>query len=194
MTLFVFNNGISSIISSNQKPYNFAKKKPKDSLASTNLQHQSSDAQTQNKNGVIDNKDLDALQNRRLLTAASIMSHPAITVMSHELVIKAKLLMQQHKLAQLIVINKNKSPVGMLGLKDIQKSEFPETSFIQSILEPMALAISEKTLVREIALHFIKNRTSIFCVVNDENQVIGVVSRTDLLRLLVGSHTKDATN
>ena len=67
--------------------------------------------------------------------------------------------MQQHKLAQLIVINKNKSPVGMLGLKDIQKSEFPETSFIQSIIEPMALAISEKTLVREIALHFIKNKT-----------------------------------
>ena len=108
MTLFVFNNGISSIISSNQKPYNFARKKPKDFSPLANLQHESSHAQTPNKNDVIDNKDLDALQNRRLLTAASIMSHPVITVMSHELVIKAKLLMKEHKLAQLIVINKNK--------------------------------------------------------------------------------------
>ncbi len=77
--------------------------------------------------------------------------------------------------------------MGVLGLKEIQKSKFPETSFIQNILEPIALAISEKTLVREIALHFIKNKTSVFCVVNDENQVTGIVSRSDLLKLLVSS-------
>ncbi|MEM5528523.1 CBS domain-containing protein [Gammaproteobacteria bacterium AS21] len=187
MTLFVFNNGISSIISANQKAYNFDQNRHEKKPLLSQVKQHSNDTHSPNQQHIIDNSDLDTLQNRRLLTAAVIMSKPVISVMSHELVIKAKLLMQKHQLTKLVVINKNKSPVGVLGLKEIQKSEFPETSFIQNILEPIALAISEKTLVREIALHFIKNKTSVFCVVNDENQVTGIVSRSDLLKLLVSS-------
>jgi CBS-domain-containing membrane protein len=187
MTLFVFNNGISSIISANQKAYNFDQNRHEKKPLLSQVKPHSNDTHSPNQQHIIDNSDLDTLQNRRLLTAAVIMSKPVISVMSHELVIKAKLLMQKHQLTKLVVINKNKSPVGVLGLKEIQKSKFPETSFIQNILEPIALAISEKTLVREIALHFIKNKTSVFCVVNDENQVTGIVSRSDLLKLLVSS-------
>jgi CBS-domain-containing membrane protein len=194
MTLFVFNNGISSIISSNQKTYNSGQNRHADKPVSSQAQRDGNNVNSTSKSDSIDSSDLDTLQNRRLLTAATIMSKPVISVMSHELVIKAKLLMQKHQLTKLIVINKNKSPVGVLGLKEIQKSEFPETSFIQSILEPIALAISEKTLVREIALHFIKNKTSVFCVVNEENQVTGIVSRSDLLKLLVSPYIQDVNS
>ena len=69
----------------------------------------------------------------------------------------------------------------------------PETSFIQSILDFNALAVSEDTLVRDIALIFMKHKASALSVVNADHQVVGIITRTDLLSLLVSGPNQEIT-
>lgn len=130
-------------------------------------------------------KAADSLENRRRLRASHVMTTPAITAMPHELVLKAKQQMSDNDISHLIVINKDQQPLGLINAKDLLTIESPETSFIHSVVDLKVLAVSEDTLVRDIALIFMKYKASALSVVNNEHKVIGIISRSDLLSLLV---------
>jgi len=138
-------------------------------------------------------KVVDSLENRRRLSASHIMSFPVITAMPHQLVLQAKLLMTESDISHIIIVNKEQQPLGLLTIKEILAVESPETSFIQSILDFNALAVSEDTLVRDIALIFMKHKASAFAVVNAVHQVVGIITRTDLLSLLVSGPNQETT-
>jgi len=132
-------------------------------------------------------KVADSLENRRRLLASHVMSSPVITAMPHQLVIKAKQLMQENDISHIVIINNEQQPLGLLTLKQLLAVDSPETSFIQSIVDFNLLAVSEDTLVRDIALIFMKHRASALSVVNQSHQVTGIITRSDLLSLLVSS-------
>jgi len=138
-------------------------------------------------------KVADSLENRRRLSAAHIMSFPVITAMPHQLVLKAKLLMLECDISHIIIVNKEQQPLGLLTTKEILAVESPETSFIQSILDFNVMAVSEDTLVRDIALIFMKHKASAFSVVNADHKVVGIITRTDLLSLLVSGPNQEVT-
>ena len=138
-------------------------------------------------------KVADSLENRRRLSASHIMSFPIITAMPHQLVLKAKLLMMESDISHIIIVNKEQQPLGLLTAKEILAVDSPETSFIQNILDFNAMAVSEDTLVRDIALIFMKHKASAFSVVNAAHQVVGIITRTDLLSLLVSGPNQEIT-
>lgn len=55
------------------------------------------------------------------------------------------------------------------------------------------MAVPEDTLVRDIALIFMKHKASAFSVVNADHRVVGIITRTDLLSLLVSGPNQEVT-
>ena len=127
----------------------------------------------------------DSLENRRRLMASHVMSSPVLTAMPHELVAHAKQILLDNDVSHIVIVNAQRNPLGIISAKEITAVEFPESSFIQKIFDTNAMAVTEDTLVRDIALSFIRHKITALTVVNKNHQVTGIISRSDLLSLLV---------
>ncbi|MCJ8338013.1 MAG: CBS domain-containing protein [Pseudomonadales bacterium] len=130
-------------------------------------------------------KTANTLENRRRLSAAHVMSSPVITAVAHDLVSHAQQLMQENDISHIVIIDSENHPLGMISANELLKIESPQSSFIQSMLGAKVLAVSEDTLVRDVAITMMKYKVSAFSVVNARHQVTGIISRSDLLSLLV---------
>jgi CBS domain-containing protein len=136
---------------------------------------------------------VDSLENRRRLMATHVMSSPVHTAMPHQLVAHAKKTLLDNNVSHIVIVNAQGNPLGMISAKDISKVASPESSFIQKIFDAKAMAVTEDTLVREIALSFIRHKIKVLTVVNDSHQVTGIVSQSDLLSLLVNGPNQVVT-
>ena len=130
-------------------------------------------------------KSASTLENRRRLSAAHVMSSVVITAVSHDLVSHVQQLMRDNDISHIVIIDNENHPLGMISANDLLKVESPQSSFIQSLLGAKVLAVSEDTLVRDIAITMMKYKVSAFSVVNARHEVTGIISRSDLLNLLV---------
>lgn len=130
-------------------------------------------------------KSADSLENRRRLKALHVMSAPVITATSHDLVINCQQLMQDNNVSHIVIINKENNPLAIVDAVDILAVRNPEMVFISSILTPEAIAVSEDTLVRDVALTFMKFKSSALAVVDAQHRLTGIISRSDLIGLLV---------
>ncbi|OUS29550.1 hypothetical protein A9R01_13235 ['Osedax' symbiont bacterium Rs2_46_30_T18] len=138
-------------------------------------------------------KSANTLENRRRLSAAHVMSSPVVTAVSHDLVSHAQALMRENDVSHIVIIDNENHPLGMISANDLLKVESPQSSFIQSMLGAKVLAVSEDTLVRDIAITMMKYKVSAFSVVNARHQVTGIISRSDLLSLLVRGPNQQTT-
>lgn len=127
----------------------------------------------------------DSLQDRRRLTALHVMSSPVVTIGVFDTVQSAWELMQKTEIDHLVVVNGQGHPVGIITGGDLLRFGQNSTSFVENLLNNSLIAVSPETLVREIALIFMEHKVSSVPVVNANHQVVGIVCRSDLLRLLV---------
>jgi len=122
-------------------------------------------------------------------TVRDLMSSPAIHISPQETVKKAADLMTRYNINVLLVLNKKDVLEGyvtrqvvekavFLGLEDIKVNEYMNIEF--STVPPEAPLKQVQELI-------IRNRLRILPVVKSKNQrVMGVITRTDLLNILVG--------
>ena len=204
MTLLIFNNGTPSAEMPNRKrnpviDYSLKQidlSSPYKQFQQTELPYVEKEAPQPKKKAAIaypnqtlsyinTGKAADSLENRRRLRASHVKTTPVITAMPHELVTRAKLLMHDNDISHLVIFNNEHHPLGLINAKDLLAIDSPETSFIHSIVDLKVLAVSEDTLVRDIALIFMKYKSSALSVVNSQHKVVGIISRSDLLSLLV---------
>ena len=118
------------------------------------------------------------------------MSTPAVTVKPQGLVEQAQQLMQDNDISHIVVVNPQNNPLGLITSTEIMQVEYPKSCFIQNILDPSVLAVSSETLVRDIALTFMKYKPTAIAVVDEQQQIIGIICRSDLMSLLVSSPTQ----
>ncbi len=177
MSIFIFNNGVLQKNTQQQANFFLHKKAPQ--AAKNNL--------TTLKTLSYINTDRDSLDNRRRLLASHVMSSPVITTYAHDLVSQALQLMNTHDISHVVVINKFSNPLGILYINKIVKLDSPSTSFIQNILNTRAIAVAENTLVRDIAATFMKHKCTAVSVVDSQHKIVGIISRNDLMGLLVSS-------
>ncbi|MEH6443573.1 MAG: CBS domain-containing protein [Oceanospirillaceae bacterium] len=207
MALLIFNNGTAASAASNNtkssyltansslKQMDFSNpsenKKPyvNDKLPQQNINQKNPIIASpgQKSSYINTGKSTDSLENRRRLKASHVMSSPVLTATPHDLVDNAKLLMQENKVSHLVIVTANNTPLGLINSEDLLKVSSPESVFIQTILNPSLLAVSEDTLVRDIALTFMEYKATAIAVVNSNHQLTGIISRSDLLSLLVSS-------
>jgi len=127
----------------------------------------------------------DTASDRRRLAVSHIMSSPVHNVTADSLINDAWEKMKQLEIRHLVVTSDDGRPLGLLSEKDLFRLEPEKSAKVSEIYSRQLIAASPDTLVRQVANSFIENNINSMPVVDDEDKVIGIVCRTDLLRLLV---------
>jgi len=113
------------------------------------------------------------------------MSSPVHSVTAESLISDAWEKMKQLEIRHLVVSSHDGRPLGLLSEKDLFSLKPEKGATVSEIYSRQLIAASPDTLVRQVANSFIENNINSMPVVDEEDKVVGIVCRTDLLRLLV---------
>jgi len=123
------------------------------------------------------------------LMAAQIMSTPVHRVAEGTIVHSAWERMQELKVSHLMVEDVNGRPVGILSSKDILALGPDSTQSITNYYSQKIIVGSPHTEVTQIAACFIEFNINAVPIFDHNDQLIGIVCRSDLLRLIIsGAH------
>lgn len=127
----------------------------------------------------------DTLDDRRRLTVAHVMSSPVITCHSYDTASTAWQKMSAEEIEHLVVVDSEQNPLGIITASDILRHGSDSTTFVDNLISGPLLAVTPETLVREVALVFMEHKVNSVPVMDEQHQAVGIVCRSDLLRLLV---------
>ncbi|MGH1462425.1 MAG: CBS domain-containing protein [Neptuniibacter sp.] len=123
------------------------------------------------------------------LTVSSIMVAPVHTITDSIPVISAWKRMESLEISHLIVSKDGNQPMGLLSKSDVIKAGIESVKPITDIYSKQLIAATPETRVQDVAVSFIENEINAMPVVDNNDTIVGIVCRTDLLRLLVsGPH------
>lgn len=123
------------------------------------------------------------------LKAAQIMSHPVHTIAREVTFKTAWLRMQELDVSHLMVTDNNDNPVGIISHIDIIEYGKESPVSIANFYTKQLIAASPDTDISVISSSFIEYKINAMPVFNENNKLLGIVCRSDLLRLLIsGSH------
>ena len=123
------------------------------------------------------------------LTVSRIMVSPVHTTADSTPVITAWKRMESLEVSHLVVSNDGDKPLGLLSKTDLIEVGKDSIKPIIEIYSRKLIAATPETKVQDVAISFIENEINAMPVVDDQDRVVGIVCRTDLLRLLVsGPH------
>ena len=128
----------------------------------------------------------DTLQERRKLQAMHIMSSPVVSIPSSGTIFRALALMDQAEVDHIVVVDEEYKPISLLHRAQLEQAKKDEQILINLMMPSAFSAITSDTLVRDIAQFFISHKLSAMPVVDqDNNTLIGIICRPDLMRLLI---------
>jgi len=123
------------------------------------------------------------------LLAEQIMSSPVHSIVEGTIVHSAWERMQELKISHLMVVNTQGKPVGILSAKDIIALGADSIQSITNIYNQKLIAGSPLTEVTQIAACFLEYDINAIPIFDQEEQLVGIVCRSDLLRLIIsGAH------
>lgn len=151
---------------------------------------QAASATIKNKTSIQVERSLQALLRSRISPqekAGDMMSSPVIHVSPENTVKEAATIMTRYNINVLLVIDKKDNLKGYITRQIMEKAVFFGLGHIQ-VKEYMNIefsAVSPDSSLNEVQELIIKNKLRILPVLEDDN-VVGVITRTDLLNILVG--------
>ena len=120
-----------------------------------------------------------------------IMSSPVYVITPDENVARARNLMLRHRIGKLVIIQNNK-PIGIVTKKDISKRlDQAEPQWrrrpidhipIKKVMTESLITIYPDATPRQLAVLMAENNISGLPVVNNKNEVIGIVTKWDLIK------------
>lgn len=126
-----------------------------------------------------------SVKERRQLAVSHIMKSAVQTIRKEATVVAAWQRIMQNEIHYLIVVDPEQKPIGVLSDRDILIYGRTSTDSISSIYSKKIVAATPDTLVRNVAQTFVEYSITCMPVVDDNDRVIGIVTRSDLLQLLV---------
>ena len=129
------------------------------------------------------------LAHHKRLKAAQIMTHPVHTI-SREATFKTVWSrMQELHISHLMVTDAQEHPVGIISRTDIIEHGKDSPVSIANFFTKQLIAALPDTDVAVISATFIEYEINAIPVFNENEQLLGIVCRSDLLRLLIsGAH------
>ncbi len=120
-----------------------------------------------------------------------IMSSPVFVVSPEETVARARNLMLRHKIGKLVIIENNR-PIGIVTKKDIiRRLDQAEPQWrrrpidhipIRKVMTESLITIYPDATPKQLAILMIENNISGLPVVNNKDEVVGIVTKWDLIR------------
>jgi CBS domain-containing protein len=131
------------------------------------------------------NNKTNTLQDRRNLYISHIMTTPVETVTPGATISAAAKRMEDLSIHHLVVVDGERRLQGMISERDLLRSGKNSPEIIDTICSKQVVAASPDTQVRQVAQAFVEHGFNAMPVVDGEGRVVGLVTRTDLLHLLV---------
>ncbi len=124
------------------------------------------------------------------LRVGDIMTKKVITISYQSSVMDAAKLMKQHDIGSIIIVEDNhgKKAKGILTERDIvhkviAKGDDPSKTMVEKIMSKPLRVIKPTTSLEEAAKAMKKNRVKRLPVVNDSNELVGILSEGDIMRV-----------
>ncbi len=121
---------------------------------------------------------------------AETMTKKVFTVSAAASLEAADALMEEKNIRHLPVVDEAGLVIGIVSNRDIQrainpnKPGFASNLKVADVMSWPALTVSEDTPIKDVAEGMIDEKVSAFLVTRGENEVAGIVTSEDLLRLL----------
>ncbi|MDR4508337.1 MAG: CBS domain-containing protein [Candidatus Brocadiaceae bacterium] len=177
------------------------------------LQHQ------QPKNRIPQNIYKQKREKRPVLLANQIMTFPVKTLTSEATVFEVRKIFLQSRFRYIPVLSKEKKLIGIISDRDIfsemenfytvdsgssKSTQFHMTQSrkellnllsqkktIKGIFKTQVIAASPETEVRQIARVLIREQIGSMPIIKEEGDLAGIITRSDVLRVLVGQSSLD---
>lgn len=131
-------------------------------------------------------RESDSLKERRKLQALHIMSSPVITITPSTSLSSAWQTIQKAEIDHLVVVGPNLQPISLITSTQLIQAGTDSEEAIATQLAHQVAVVTTDTLVRDIAQFFIEQKLTALPVVSiDEHRLVGIICRSDLLKLLV---------
>ncbi|MDH4274175.1 MAG: CBS domain-containing protein [Gammaproteobacteria bacterium] len=130
--------------------------------------------------------------------AAQIMSAPVVTLPEDASILSAWALFRERRFRHLPVVGKHGMLVGILSDRDMLRyaathgrvppydADSPEALLsIQGLYKPRVLTATPDTEIRQIARILLEQRIGAMPIVDDTGRLLGMITRSDILRTLV---------
>lgn len=123
------------------------------------------------------------------LLAAQIMTTPVHRISPDTRASDARERMRHLNIEHLVVVSDAQRPLGMISAGDLQQARLEPRDSVASIYSRHLLAASPETDVSHLAASFVEFGIGAMPIVDSQDGLVGIVTRTDLLRLLIsGAH------
>ena len=120
--------------------------------------------------------------------AIEVMSKHLITLKGDTPLPEAMALLEKRKIHHIPVVNNNEELMGMISDRDLLKldgdSLFNLIS-LKDIMSTLVIVAHEETEVGQIARVLVREKVSAIPIVNKDMKLVGIVSRVDILKLVV---------
>lgn len=123
------------------------------------------------------------------LSVAHLMVSPVHTIPPTTPISTAWKRMDTLEISHLVVSDDEQRPLGLISKADLLEAGPDSIKPVREIYSKKLIAAAPETRIQDVAINFIENNINSIPVVDKDDKVVGIVCRTDLLRLLVsGPH------
>jgi len=128
----------------------------------------------------------------RPIPVAKVMTSPVFTIEQGSGLIEAWEQMEEHRVHQLAVLNEDGLLFGILSDRDLllrtsplaQQGPVTDTTTIDGCYETQLIVATPDTEARLVALVLLEHHTNAVPVLSDSGELVGMVTRSDLLHLI----------
>lgn len=123
------------------------------------------------------------------ITASQIMSSPTFTLDKDSKLEEAKQLFADKRFRHVPVVDENKKLVGILSDRDFlsDRLQSSKAKTIGEVMTTFILTARPEALIRQIADVMFRERVGSMPIVDNNEQLLGIVTRSDILRTLVNT-------
>lgn len=123
---------------------------------------------------------------RRLgsLSVAQVMSREVATVQPQESIYRARTLIKQRNVKALPVIDRERRVIGIVAIIDLFNREVVELEPVSSMMVTDVVTLPEHTPVAELVALMTRSGLRHVPVVDDQQHLVGIVTRTELISVL----------
>lgn len=125
-------------------------------------------------------------QHRQIFLAKDIMSSPVTSCSPQQSLREVWTLLCEKRFRHLPVSPDGKKIIGIISDRDILKHAppFDSNTTIRKIMTPRVLTSLPETNIRDLAKVFFKERVGCMPIINTQEEIQGIVTRSDILRTL----------
>lgn len=118
-------------------------------------------------------------KNHKVVRAKDLMTSPVLTLTPFDTVEVARVLMAEKGIRHLPIVGNENKIVGIVSDRDIAIAK--DNEILKVLMIKSILAAETQTLLVEIARVMLRHKLSSVPILNEERNVIGIITTTDLL-------------